>query len=293
MGTVAQSDSSSTVALKHSTMAWTWTGYRYDPVFRFKDKDFFQPGLNQAEARFWRLKIHKEIDKRGTRSSIKLSDEDDDENPSAEPTMEMIVEEIDGDDNLDEELGRQTYQILVEKSDVIPEQNNPYSKQTTGNSGTLNQYNTTDKQYSKDTQYKARQYITGTEHIDRQYRNTSVSSDRQYRNTSVSSQESTRSSSSEATFKDYQFRYGRYDSHGHREHGGYDGHGQGEHGGYDGHGQGENVGFDGHGVPSGYDGHVEYGEYEDRKFPGHAKTAIIKNDKTGSQEAEYFSSKFY
>ena len=58
-------------------MAWTWTGFKYDPVFRFKDKDFFQPGLNQAEARFWKLKIHKEIDRRGTRSSIKFTDEED------------------------------------------------------------------------------------------------------------------------------------------------------------------------------------------------------------------------
>merc|ERR1712013_486949 len=233
MGTVAQSDSSSTEALKHSTMAWTWTGYRYDPVFRFKDKDFFQPGLNQAEARFWRLKIHKEIDKRGTRSSIKLTDENDDEKPSEEPTMEIIVEDIDGDDNLDEELGRETYKIFVEKSDVIPEHNNSYSKQTTGNSGTLNQYNNTEKQYSKDTQYS-----TGTEHTDRQYRNTSVSSERQYRNTS-----------SEATLSPYQFRYGRYD-----------GHGQGEHGG-----------FNGHRVPRGHDRHVEYGEYEERKFPSQAE----------------------
>eukprot|EP00092_Neocalanus_flemingeri_P012605 GFUD01013586.1.p1 GENE.GFUD01013586.1~~GFUD01013586.1.p1 ORF type:complete len:132 (+),score=52.17 GFUD01013586.1:138-533(+) len=59
-------------------MAWTWTGFKYDPVFRFKDKDFFQPGLNQAEARFWKLKIHKELDRRGTQSSIKFTDEEDD-----------------------------------------------------------------------------------------------------------------------------------------------------------------------------------------------------------------------
>merc|ERR1712013_120659 len=284
MGTVAQSDSSSTEALKHSTMAWTWTGYRYDPVFRFKDKDFFQPGLNQAEARFWRLKIHKEIDKRGTRSSIKLSDENDDEKPSEEPTMEIILEEIDGDDNLDEELGRENYKNFVEKSDVIPEHNNPYSKQTTGNSGTLNQYNNTGKQCSKDTQYSKgtghsdRQYRNTSVSSDRQYRNTSVSSERQYRNTSVSSQESTRSSSSEATLSPYQLRYGRYDGQGHREHGGYAGHGQGEHSGYDGHGQGEHGGFYGHRAPSGHDRHVEYGEYEERKFP---------------RQAKYFSSKFY
>ena len=122
-------------------------------AFRFKDKDFFQPGLNQAEARFWSLKIHKAIDSRGTRSSIKFTDEDDDDNypcyegGNLEPTMEMIVEEIDEDDNLDEESRSQTYKILVEKSNIIPE-HNPYSNQTTGNSDTLNQDNCPGKQYN-------------------------------------------------------------------------------------------------------------------------------------------------
>ena len=53
-------------------MAWTWTGFKYDPVFRFKDKDFFQTGQSHAEARFWKIKIHEEGDRRGTKSSILL-----------------------------------------------------------------------------------------------------------------------------------------------------------------------------------------------------------------------------
>ena len=33
-------------------MAWSWTGYDYDPVFRYKDEaTFFQTGRNNAEAR--------------------------------------------------------------------------------------------------------------------------------------------------------------------------------------------------------------------------------------------------
>jgi len=50
-------------------MSWTWTGYDYDAVHRFKDEAFFQTGRNSAEARFWKLKIHEE-DRRGTKSSI-------------------------------------------------------------------------------------------------------------------------------------------------------------------------------------------------------------------------------
>ena len=53
-------------------MAWTWTGFKYDPVFRFKDKEFFQTGQNQAEARFWKMRIHEEKDVRGLKSSIYL-----------------------------------------------------------------------------------------------------------------------------------------------------------------------------------------------------------------------------
>merc|ERR1712130_961 len=43
-------------------MSWTWTGYDYDPVFRYKDEaTFFQTGRNNAEARFWRTKSQIEI----------------------------------------------------------------------------------------------------------------------------------------------------------------------------------------------------------------------------------------
>jgi len=251
-------------------MAWTWTGYRYDPVFRFKDKDFFQPGLNQAEARFWRLKIHKEIDRRGTRSSIKFTDEDDDmEGVVLEPTMEMIAEEIDEDDNLDEEIGSQTYKILVEKSDIIPE-HNPYSNKTAENSGTLNQYSTPDKQYNTHKQSTNKQYTDKHYSADEQY------TDRQYRNTSVSSVDSTRSSSSEVTSKDYQYSHGGY---GHGELGGLDKHGK--HGGYD-----------EHGGQSGYYGDLGHGG-EDRNFPEKVKRVLIKDDQARSQEATYISSKFY
>merc|ERR1719244_1152480 len=93
-----------------------------------------------------------------------------------EPTMEMIAEEIVENDNLDEELGSQTYKIIVEKSDIIPE-HNPYSNKTAGNSGTLNQYSTPDKQYmnthkqSTNKQHTDKHYITDEQYTDRQYRN--------------------------------------------------------------------------------------------------------------------------
>ena len=58
-------------------MAWTWTGFKYDPVFRFKNKDFFQTGQSQAEARFWKMKIHEEKDKRGTKSSFHHHEEEE------------------------------------------------------------------------------------------------------------------------------------------------------------------------------------------------------------------------
>ena len=36
-------------------MSWTWTGYDYDPVFRYKEEPaFFQTGRNNAEARWGR-----------------------------------------------------------------------------------------------------------------------------------------------------------------------------------------------------------------------------------------------
>eukprot|EP00088_Acartia_fossae_P013261 TRINITY_DN1691_c1_g1_i12.p1 TRINITY_DN1691_c1_g1~~TRINITY_DN1691_c1_g1_i12.p1 ORF type:complete len:169 (+),score=54.10 TRINITY_DN1691_c1_g1_i12:33-509(+) len=40
-------------------MAWTWAGFWMDdPVFRYKDADFFQSGRHKAEERFWRNYIH-------------------------------------------------------------------------------------------------------------------------------------------------------------------------------------------------------------------------------------------
>ena len=39
-------------------MAWTWTGYDHDAVYRFKpQQDFFTTGRNEAEARWWRMKV--------------------------------------------------------------------------------------------------------------------------------------------------------------------------------------------------------------------------------------------
>jgi len=59
-------------------MAWSWTGYDYDPVFRYKDAEptFFQTGRNNAEARFWQTKIH-EGDRRGTKSQIEIGSDGD------------------------------------------------------------------------------------------------------------------------------------------------------------------------------------------------------------------------
>jgi len=53
-------------------MAWTWTGYDHDAVHRFKDNNFFVAGRNKAEDRFWKMQIHGEQDRRGTRSSISV-----------------------------------------------------------------------------------------------------------------------------------------------------------------------------------------------------------------------------
>ena len=64
-------------------MSWTWTGYDYDAVHRFKDEAFFQTGRNNAEARFWKLKIH-EADRRGTNSSINFDKIDENEQSSPE-----------------------------------------------------------------------------------------------------------------------------------------------------------------------------------------------------------------
>ena len=51
-------------------MAWTWTGYDHDAVHRFKDNNFFVAGRNKAEDRFWKMQIHGEQDRRGTRSEM-------------------------------------------------------------------------------------------------------------------------------------------------------------------------------------------------------------------------------
>ena len=80
-------------------MAWTWTGFKYDPVFRFKDKDFFQTGQSQAEARFWKMKIHEEGDRRGTKSSIQLHGD--------EETVTVEDDVIKEEDLVD--LGDETY----------------------------------------------------------------------------------------------------------------------------------------------------------------------------------------
>jgi len=60
------------LAFKFEKMAWTWTGYDHDAVHRFKDNNFFQTGRNKAEDRFWKMQIHGEQDRRGTRSSISV-----------------------------------------------------------------------------------------------------------------------------------------------------------------------------------------------------------------------------
>jgi len=40
-------------------MSWTWAGFWMDdPVFRYKQGDFFQSGRHKAEERFWRNYIH-------------------------------------------------------------------------------------------------------------------------------------------------------------------------------------------------------------------------------------------
>merc|ERR1711892_673804 len=126
------------------TMAWTWTGFKYDPVFRFKDKDFFQPGLNQAEARFWKLKIHKEIDRRGTKSSIRFTEEEEDlekdraSRASSVQGMKVIGEDTDEEDLADGEIS---------DTDV------PYSQYNVEHLNNLERQRNTDRQYSPQKQY--------------------------------------------------------------------------------------------------------------------------------------------
>merc|ERR1712032_917528 len=98
-------------------MAWSWTGYDYDPVFRYKDEaTFFQTGRNNAEARFWQTKIH-EGDRRGTKSQIKIGSDGDSVKDHADVTKESSEDSAskDGEAEYEEEddvrsLGDRDYQ---------------------------------------------------------------------------------------------------------------------------------------------------------------------------------------
>merc|ERR1711971_1390028 len=98
-------------------MAWSWTGYDYDPVFRYKDEaTFFQTGRNNAEARFWQTKIH-EGDRRGTKSQIEIGSDGDSVKDHADVTKESSEDSAskDGGAEYEEEddvrsLGDRDYQ---------------------------------------------------------------------------------------------------------------------------------------------------------------------------------------
>merc|ERR1711953_629097 len=98
-------------------MSWTWTGYDYDPVFRYKDEaTFFQTGRNNAEARFWQTKIH-EGDRRGTKSQIEIGSDGDSVKDHADVTKESSEDSAskDGEVEYEEEddvrsLGDRDYQ---------------------------------------------------------------------------------------------------------------------------------------------------------------------------------------
>merc|ERR1712010_425299 len=99
-------------------MAWSWTGYDYDPVFRYKDAEptFFQTGRNNAEARFWQTKIH-EGDRRGTKSQIEIGSDGDSVKDHADVTKESSEDSAskDGEVEYEEEddvrsLGDRDYQ---------------------------------------------------------------------------------------------------------------------------------------------------------------------------------------
>merc|ERR1712032_991897 len=98
-------------------MAWSWTGYDYDPVFRYKDEaTFFQTGRNNAEARFWQTKIH-EGDRRGTKSQIEIGSDGDSVKDHADVTKESSEDSAskDGEAEYEEEddvrsLGDRDYQ---------------------------------------------------------------------------------------------------------------------------------------------------------------------------------------
>merc|ERR1712106_388559 len=195
------------------TMAWTWTGFKYDPVFRFKDKDFFQPGLNQAEARFWKLKIHKEIDRRGTKSSIRFTEDEEDlekDCASSVQSMQIIVEDTDDEDHSDQEIldtdaPSSQYQYMGTSTDSTRNHYTPV-QYNVENLHNLKKQSNTDRRYSPEPQYSSdRQKSTNKQYItDKQY------SDRQYRNPSVSSVDSgmvSMRSSSLGSSKDYQYSY--------------------------------------------------------------------------------------
>merc|ERR1712088_847163 len=99
-------------------MAWSWTGYDYDPVFRYKDAEptFFQTGRNNAEARFWQTKIH-EGDRRGTKSQIEIGGDGDSVKDHADVTKESSEDSAskDGEAEYEEDddvrsLGDRDYQ---------------------------------------------------------------------------------------------------------------------------------------------------------------------------------------
>merc|ERR1711971_229384 len=98
-------------------MAWSWTGYDYDPVFRYKDEaTFFQTGRNNAEARFWQTKIH-EGDRRGTKSQIEIGSDGDSVKDHADVTKESSEDSAskDGEAEYEEEddvrsIGDRDYQ---------------------------------------------------------------------------------------------------------------------------------------------------------------------------------------
>merc|ERR1711990_1103426 len=98
-------------------MAWSWTGYDYDPVFRYKEEaTFFQTGRNNAEARFWQTKIH-EGDRRGTKSQIEIGSDGDSVKDHADVTKESSEDSAskDGEAEYEEDddvrsLGDRDYQ---------------------------------------------------------------------------------------------------------------------------------------------------------------------------------------
>jgi len=85
-------------------MSWTWTGFQYDPVFRYKDEpSFFQTGRNNAEARFWQLKIHEDVDRRQTKSSIEFGSDGDSVKDHGEVNKESTEDEGSKDGDIEEE----------------------------------------------------------------------------------------------------------------------------------------------------------------------------------------------